>query len=340
MNRQMSDLEQQLIDYYNNKLNEEQRRKIESWINSSEENRQTARRIFSFMLAIDVQRMHKKTNTEEALAKTKNKIKNKRRTIWLRWTQRSAAALLILLTVFMLWRHPQSNDQDTTAEIIEVQTVSGMTIRLTLPDSTYVCLNSESTLKYPSRFVKGTRSVYLSGEAYFEVAKDPHRRFIVHTPQQTAVEVYGTHFNVEAYPNAPLITATLTEGSIKFRYQEGTEVKYMPLNPGQKAIYNTATQEVSRHPTSGISELAWTEGKIIFDNTPLQEALHMLGKRFGTDFIVTNPDLCNNRFTGSFSTEQIEKILKHFEISSEIHWRYLNLNKKDASQKKKTIEIY
>ncbi|MCR8916847.1 hypothetical protein [Bacteroides sp. ET225] len=84
MNRQMSDLEQQLIDYYNNKLNEEQRRKIESWINASEENRQTARRIFSFMLAIEVQRMHKKTNTEEALAKTKNKIKNKRRTIWLR----------------------------------------------------------------------------------------------------------------------------------------------------------------------------------------------------------------------------------------------------------------
>ena len=78
--------------------------------------------------------------------------------------------------------------------------------------------------------------------------------------------------------------------------------------------------------------------KEIDENTPLPEALHMLGKRFNVDFIVKNTKLNANRFTGTFTTQRLEKILKYFEISSRIRWRYLN--DPDVHQEKMRIEIY
>ena len=85
------------------------------------------------------------------------------------------------------------------AQMMEVKTNPGMMTSLTLPDGTLVFLNSESTLSYPSRFDSDTRNVTLQGEAYFEVAKNPEKKFIVSTSHQSQIEVLGTHFNVEAY---------------------------------------------------------------------------------------------------------------------------------------------
>ena len=196
----------------------------------------------------------------------------------------------------------------------------------------------QHTLSYPARFGDGTRDVRLSGEAYFEVSKDPARRFVVHTPQESAIEVYGTSFNVEAYADDPYITTTLTEGKVGFRYRHGTDTRRADLAPGEKLVYDVAAQDVSLHKTNGLSESCWKDGLIIFDNTPLREALHMLGKRFDVDFTVTNPKLDNDRFTGTFGTQRLERILQYFEISSHIHWRYAD--DPAPGQGRANIEIY
>lgn len=91
-----------------------------------------------------------------------------------------------------------------------------MITSVVLPDSSIVYLNSESSLSYPLVFDGKTREVHLIGEAYFEVAKDPLRRFIVSTAHQTQIEVLGTHFNVEAYEKDEKVIATLLEEKLIF----------------------------------------------------------------------------------------------------------------------------
>ena len=110
------------------------------------------------------------------------------------------------------------------------------------------------------------------------------------------------------------------------------------MEAGEKLRYDVRTHELTRTRTSGTSELSWTEGLIIFEDTPIQEALRMLEKRFHVDFTIRNSDLEDDRFTGTFSTQRLEKILKFFEISTGIRWRYLN--NPDLGQEKLNIEIY
>lgn len=340
MDGQQTNIEHLLIEYYEGTLGEAQREEVETWMDASEENRRTARRFCSLLLAADVQQIKKEIDTEKALEKVKGRkvVTRKRRIGWWEWGQRAAAILFLPLVSLLIWQQTRMQGKDRTAEMIEVRTNPGMTTRLNLPDGTLVYLNSGSTLSYPSHFSDSTRSVHLTGEAYFEVAKDAQHQFIVHTSAHSAVEVYGTHFNVEAYPGDPNITTTLTEGKVGFLFKEGTSMKRAMLNPGQKLVYNVTSRQLSRYQTSGASELSWKDGKIIFENTPLPEALRMLGKRFNVDFIVKNPQLDKNRFTGTFTTQRLEKILKYFEISSRIHWQYLN--DPDINQEKIRIEIY
>ena len=238
MDNPMVDIEQRLIDYYDGKLTDAELYEVKSWIDASDESRREARRVYSLLLALDVHEARKATDTEKALKKVKGRrIAGRKTTNWWQWAQRAAAVLFLPLVALFVWQQMRISQDDLLVEAMEVRTNPGMTTRLTLPDGTLVYLNSGSVLSYPSKFVEEIRSVSLSGEAYFEVVKDPQHRFIVNTPQQSAVEVYGTHFNVEAYEGDTRITTTLTEGKVGFLYREGTTMKQTLLCPGQKLVY-------------------------------------------------------------------------------------------------------
>ena len=332
-------MEERLFAYYNGTLDDLSAREVQAWTEASEENRRMARRVYSLLLATDMRRTGKAIHTEEALARTKARMGTRRKRIdWWTWMQRVAVILILPMAAFLFWQQSLLQDKEQTATLVEIRTVPGMTARLTLPDSTRVCLNSSSALSYPSHFGTEGRDVHLSGDAYFEVTKDPARRFVVRTPQGSAVEVYGTSFNVDAYPDAPRITTTLTEGQVGFRYHHGTDTRLTTLQPGEKLIYDVAAQDVSLHQTDGISELCWKDGLIIFDNTPLRDALHMLGKRFNVEFVVKDPKLEKDCFTGTFGNQGLRKILQYFEISSHVHWRYAD--EPSPGQGKIKIEIY
>ena len=340
MDEPQKDIEQQLFDYYDGNLKGIGQYEVKSWINASEDNRKTARRIYSLLLASDMKQTQREIDTEKALKKvTGRRIAGQKKTGWWQWAQRVAAVLFLPLVGLLVWQQTLMDRQEAVVEHIEVRTNPGMTTRLTLPDGSIVYLNSGSSLSYPSLFTGETRDVRLSGEGYFEVAKDAGKRFLVHTPDHSVIRVYGTCFNVEAYPDDTNVITTLIEGEVGFIHDADTQYpKQVRLSPGQKLVYNTETQKLTRHTTTGRSELSWKDGMIIFDNTPLTEALRMLGKRFNVEFIVKDKQLEKDRFTGTFTTQRLEKILKYFEISSHIHWRYLN--DPDINKEKIRIEIY
>lgn len=334
-----SNIEELLISYYDGKATADEVRKIESWIKLSDENKKQAMEIYTLLLMTEVQQVAENIDLDEELSKVKGYMReNKYHISWWSWMQRIAVFLLIpmAITIFMLC---QSRSTPTHAQLYEIRSQPGMITSFRLPDSTLVYLNSGSVLKYPAAFTGNIREVSLDGEAYFDVTKDSTRKFIVSTSQNSKVEVLGTRFNVEAFGNMDEVTTTLIEGKVEFVYQQaGTECK-MTIKPGQKNIYNKKNGEILLKNTNGVSELSWKDMKIILDQTPMRDALRMLGKRYNVEFVVNTSKYDKFTFTGKFTEQYIEDILEDFKISSQIRWRNVepinNLNKE-----RRQIEIY
>lgn len=330
-------IDELLPRYCEGQVAEEERLQVETWMSESEENRRIAKQIHTLYLAADTIQVMKKVDTEKALSRVKSRMTSKKKTMWWEWAQRAVAVLFIPLLVTLMLQYLGNGEQEL-AQMMEIKTNPGMTTSLTLPDGTLVFLNSESTLSYPSRFDGDTRNVNLQGEAYFEVAKNPEKKFIVSTPHRSQIEVLGTHFNVEAYEKENRVSATLVEGKIGFIYKCDNTSKKVLMAPGQKLVYDSKDTKVQLYATSGESETAWKEGKIIFRNTPLEEGLRMLEKRYNVEFIIKNNRLKGDSFTGTFTNQRLERILEYFQLSSQIRWRYLD--SPNITDEKSKIEIY
>ena len=273
-----------------------------------------------------------KVDAGKALKKANGKLVRKKiKTVFL-WTERAAAIMFIpLLSAYLL---QIKNSDVAEARMMEIRTNPGMTTAFVLPDGTNVSLNSGSVLRYPEFFSKDKREVELIGEAFFDVTKDPNKRFVVKTSGDERVEVLGTSFNMEAFPGDSILSTTLLEGKVRFVSDAGS----VQMNPGEKLVYKNKTSKAKLTKTNGEAETAWKYGKIIFDNTPFNEVLRMLSKRFNVDFVVKNEKYRKDSFTGTFSTQRLEQVLDVFSISSKIKWRYVPTDK--TEEKRSKIEVY
>ena len=325
-------VEELLPRYCEGNVSAEEREKVEKWIRQSEEHYKIARQIQLIYLASDTISVMDRVNTDNALSKVDNRIFRSQLKALFIWGQRVAAILFIPLLVAYLLQVLIPEKQDI--RMLEVRTNPGMTTSLTLPDGTKVNLNSESSLVYPESFEGEFRSVRLEGEAFFEVVKNPEKRFVVTTPYNASVEVLGTSFNMEAFKWDSIVSTTLISGKVAFISKSGQ----VDIKPGEKLVYNIQTNRSDIYQTSGEAEISWKDGMIIFKKTPFEEALRMLIKRFNVDFVVSNNKYVKDFFTGSFTNHRLEQILDIFNASSGIKWRYIpSENKLDRKSK---VEIY
>ncbi|KKB52640.1 hypothetical protein HMPREF1212_00795 [Parabacteroides sp. HGS0025] len=331
-------IEELLPRYCSGEATIEECRMVEEWIGQSDENYRIVKQMYTIDQVMGTVQMESKVDMEKALASVSRKMsKAPSHVTWFTWVQRAAAILFIpLLIAFAIQNFTPSPTE--VAQMIEVKTNPGMTTTVDLPDGTKVYLNSESSLTYPSFFSKDKRDVKLTGEAFFEVQKDPEHRFIVSGPHHTQIEVLGTSFNVEAFERDSFISTTLVEGKVRFAYQKNQQPATVDMKPGQKLMYDTTSSQVKLIQTSGETETAWKDGKIIFQATPLPEALRMLEKRFNVTFVLSNNRLRGEAFNGSFTNQRLERILEIFKISSNIKWRYLDT--RDTTNERTRIEIY
>src|SRR5690606_32465209 len=137
----------------------------------------------------------------------------------------------------------------------------GGQFQLELPDGTKVWLNSATRLVYPMAFVGDSRNVTLSGEAYFEVAKNEHQPFKV-LVDNTEIAVTGTMFNVSAYPDAGRVVTTLLEGGVDvFR---GTNMA--TLRPGDEAVTTAGNTDIQTKQVDSDNAVAWLHGDFLFEN--------------------------------------------------------------------------
>ena len=180
-------------------------------------------------------------------------------------------------------------------------------INLQLSDGTKVWLNAASSLKYPVNFTTNERKVELTGEGYFEVAKDKNKKFLV-IAGNTETVVLGTHFNISAYENETQIKTTLIEGSVKIN-SLGRSVQ---IRPGQQAITSDKTMMINRGVN--ISEvLAWKNGLFQFNNTDIKTVMNAISLWY--DVEVQYPKgIPKDKYWGSIRRDQnlsdVLKVLK------------------------------
>lgn len=190
----------------------------------------------------------------------------------------------------------------------------GAEYMLTLSDGTHVWLNADSRMRYPSRFVEGNREVYLEGEAYFEVARDSCRPFVVKT-LGAEVRVLGTAFNLQAYPEERQRT-TLVEGRVLVSSAKSKVV----LNPSEQA--EKEGDRLSIRKVNVNEYTAWLKNSFVFVNTPLEDVLNNLERWYDVDVFVASPSLRELRFTASFSRyEHLDKILETLSLTTHIAFK-------------------
>ncbi|APU96439.1 FecR domain-containing protein [Sphingobacterium siyangense] len=169
---------------------------------------------------------------------------------------------------------------DPSKVVLELATPLGGIYQITLPDGTKVWLNAGSSLKYPMSFAKNERRVSLEGEAFFEVTKDSARPFKVLSKGQE-IEVLGTAFNVNAYPDNTVIKTTLVNGKVKLsNHKRYSEAIY--LLPGQQST-NSNNGKIQLANVDTAPFTAWKEGLFYFDETPLSDALQQIGRWYNVE---------------------------------------------------------
>ncbi|MBB5439613.1 hypothetical protein HDC92_003306 [Pedobacter sp. AK017] len=208
-------------------------------------------------------------------------------------------------------------DVNTESDKINILTTeNGETYQVRLPDGSSVWLNAASTLKYPASFAKlNRRTVELSGEGYFEVAKDKAHPFIVKTAQQE-VEVLGTHFNINSYKDEPAIATTLMEGSVKVTSNQNNRI----LKPGEQALNNGNSIKTEKVDFENIID--WKDDEFNLDNVKFKVAMRKIARWYDVE-VIYNQTVSDDLETGGWISrnEKLSAVLKSIESTGFVHFK-------------------
>jgi len=199
----------------------------------------------------------------------------------------------------------------------ELAVPKGRKAKITLVDGTVIQVNSDSRISYPLAFEGHQREVYLSGEAYFTVAKDPSKPFVLHTAN-TNTRVLGTVFNIKAYPEEKVTTLTVEEGKVQFSLKSDTN-KHLILTANQQGILEKE-RVLAMRKTDAARHIAWKDSELILENQSLKDITPLLSRWYGVKVTVKNRKIANERFTGTYRKASLSSVAN--DISQALHCNY------------------
>lgn len=234
-----------------------------------------------------------------------------------RFTRTAAAILLlpVLIAALSLYHSLKERDNQPIRQV-ELTTAYGLISKVTLPDGSEVWLNSGSHLSYPQRFTGNTRTVRLTGEAYFKVTSDPNNRFDVVAPGGLLVSAYGTEFNVNAYTDDKWIEATLAKGNIEVSQTEQPSAR--TILPGQQVLFDKESNQMTVSDVNLSVKTAWKEGKMIFRRAKMDEVTQRLSRHFNVEIQLEGKELYDYEYSATFTTETLNEILLLLEKTAPI----------------------
>lgn len=196
-----------------------------------------------------------------------------------------------------------------------IETPKGGQYQVTLPDGTNIWLNAASKLSYPVSFAgQQNRTVELTGEAYFEVAKDKAHPFIVKNGQQQ-IRVLGTHFNISSYADDGAVRTTLLEGSVEVSSAGSRSI----LKPGQESMIKDRQITVAQANIDAV--MAWKNAMFIFDHDRLESIMRKISRWYDVDIVYQDPELKQETFSGGISRfEQVSDVLKKLSLTRAVRF--------------------
>lgn len=236
-----------------------------------------------------------------------------------RWIKASVAAVIALvLTIAGI----QINSSYTrSAAVVTISVRNGQKADASLPDGTVVKLNSSSSISYKSDFGKKTRTVKLIGEAYFEVAENKRKPFIVNVHDNLNIEALGTKFNVKSYPGDKTINSSLIEGRIKVSDKNWIEI----LSPNEMIVYNRQNKSFDKQNFENSDDvLFWLNNQLFLKNETLGEIAKTVERLYDVKVVFDSPDLQHLRYTGSIRNNSLDNILQLIAAVSPVEYRIEN----------------
>lgn len=258
------------------------------------------------LLSLSDQVNDKKAN-QEGYLRFNNKIKTKRfRQVLLRITSYAAIITLLIVSTYWITANYYTKPFSTIADN-RLYVPAGQRVKLTLQDGTDVWLNSQTTLVYPAVFSGKERRISVEGEAYFDVAKNPEKPFIV-SSQGIEMKVLGTKFNVHSYPGEKDIQTSLIEGSLHV-YFSRPDKRGVILKPNEQVTIKDGTMRIGAIPHH--EYFSWRDGIYSFENELLIDILKKLQLYYDIKIEIKDPSIFKWEYTGKFrQRDSIDEILR------------------------------
>ncbi|MCW0482380.1 FecR family protein [Gaoshiqia sediminis] len=250
---------------------------------------------------------------KQLLLQSQSDLKTK--SLYLTWFKYASVIFLLLsigiTSYFVAFDNNQRNDFYT-----EVLASHGQKTQIMLPDSSVVQLNGGTKIRYNNSFGADNRMVELEGEAFFDVRKNSHIAFIVYT-RELDVKVYGTSFNVNAYPDDQTVEVGLKQGSVGI---EQYDKEVLRMEPGQLAVFNKDNNQfkVLNEDMNMVS--AWTNNELVFEEKPFNLICKYLERWYGVDIALANDLIDNEKYTFKVKTESLHEVLELINVLRPINY--------------------
>lgn len=292
--------------YFSGETTEQEETALRSWLTEDEKHRtlfEQYRKLWEKSGDLD---LYRKINTREEWKKLESRLHNNRKTehtvplFRKRFFNYAAAVILLLVAGYLAFYQVNHGGRKTfTAD-------SGV-MEVRLPDGTAVSLNQGSTLEYNRRFNRKTRIVLLRGMAYFDVARNETKPFIVNT-DPIRVTVLGTAFTVDASDPQKEIQVVVDRGKVAM--QQTRNKHQVILTPGETGVWHPEGAILEEHAVKDPNYLAWKTGKITFDETPLETCVRTLSKVYHIRINLQDNDIRQCRVTATFDNEPLDTVLE------------------------------
>lgn len=339
-----------IIKYLSKDISDEELKDLWQWIELSGENKDIFNRFKSSWMLAGAQAETATFNAANAYNKLRKQTdqSSERRSVKIQlnnlWKYAAVGLICLAMGSLLTW-FGKTEDKEIALAGTTITAPLGAKSLVDLPDGTKVWLNAGSKIVYNAKYGKSNRTVSLTGEAYFDVAKNKDLPFLVSTSQLT-VKALGTRFNVKAYPEEKTITTTLEEGKIEVEtINNRNKGKKVMLNPNEKVVYYKVSDklekkedevqqdsyadamaktntdiEVTKNVNTSLYT-SWKDNRWILNGVSLGSLGVLMERRFNITMVFNSEELRNYKFTGTIENETLEQILNAFKFTAPVAYK-------------------
>ena len=318
---------EKIADYLANESSDEARSSLEAWLSEKEDNKHLFDKVKKVWKASEVCADNFCPNVEAAWEKVKQ-AKDKVRPLSFEegnertaangryWIPYAAASVALILSVIVGWWAMKDTHFVQKMSFQNEKIEADKKGQLLLSDGSKVWLNSNTRFYYPQSF-DGERIVYLEGEAYFEIAKDEGRPFVIYSGK-SVTEVLGTSFNVNTEDDA--VTVTVASGRVAL-YPEGSKENQIVLEKGDFGYFVGKDNRVEKARNEDINYLSWQTGVLTFEDASLSAVAKALSRHYDTEIALSGTASESCRLTSSFKNQTLDEVLELIRLTLDIEIR-------------------